>query len=98
MIHVFVIFHFAAPVFDLRSEEYFLYYFAENNVFLLTGLSVRENVTLSDPETNGSSNSSSVAVAILVPFFALIFAGLGFYLYKQRYVLYSCVHRGSSLT
>ncbi|KAM8868852.1 CUB and sushi domain-containing protein 3-like isoform 1-T1 [Spinachia spinachia] len=48
------------------------------------GLSVRENVTLPDPETNGSTNSSSVAVAILVPFFALIFAGLGFYLYKQR--------------
>uniref|UniRef100_G3NSP0 CUB and Sushi multiple domains 3a n=1 Tax=Gasterosteus aculeatus aculeatus TaxID=481459 RepID=G3NSP0_GASAC len=42
------------------------------------------NVTLTDPETNGSTNSSSVAVAILVPFFALIFAGLGFYLYKQR--------------
>ncbi|KAF3691668.1 CUB and sushi domain-containing protein 3 CUB and sushi multiple domains protein 3 [Channa argus] len=48
------------------------------------GLSVGENVTLTDPETNGSTNSSSVAVAILVPFFALIFAGLGFYLYKQR--------------
>nr|XP_020452269.1 CUB and sushi domain-containing protein 3-like isoform X4 [Monopterus albus] len=48
------------------------------------GLSVRENVTLTDLETNGSTNSSSVAVAILVPFFALIFAGLGFYLYKQR--------------
>ncbi|KAK7887169.1 hypothetical protein WMY93_026790 [Mugilogobius chulae] len=48
------------------------------------GLSVRENVTLPDPESSGSSNSSSVAVAILVPFFALIFAGLGFYLYKQR--------------
>lgn len=51
------------------------------------GLSVRENVTLPDPEPNGSTNSSSVAVAILVPFFALIFAGLGFYLYRQRYVL-----------
>ncbi|KAM7420375.1 hypothetical protein PAMA_014883 [Pampus argenteus] len=48
------------------------------------GLSVRENVTLTDSETTGSTNSSSVAVAILVPFFALIFAGLGFYLYKQR--------------
>uniref|UniRef100_H2TR21 CUB and Sushi multiple domains 3 n=1 Tax=Takifugu rubripes TaxID=31033 RepID=H2TR21_TAKRU len=33
---------------------------------------------------SGSTNSSSVAVAILVPFFALIFAGLGFYLYKQK--------------
>lgn len=52
----------------------------------LPGLSVRENVTVADPEVNGSTNSSSVAVAILVPFFALIFAGLGFYLYKQRYV------------
>lgn len=52
----------------------------------LPGLSVRENVTVADPEANGSTNSSSVAVAILVPFFALIFAGLGFYLYKQRYV------------
>uniref|UniRef100_A0A1A8B6K6 CUB and Sushi multiple domains 3 n=1 Tax=Nothobranchius furzeri TaxID=105023 RepID=A0A1A8B6K6_NOTFU len=48
------------------------------------GLTLRENATLPDPETNESSNSSSVAVAILVPFFALIFAGLGFYLYKQR--------------
>lgn len=54
--------------------------------FVFSGLSLRENATLPDPETNGSTNSSSVAVAILVPFFALIFAGLGFYLYKQRYV------------
>ncbi|KAK2515249.1 hypothetical protein Q9233_014448 [Columba guinea] len=30
------------------------------------------------------TNSSSVAIAILVPFFALIFAGFGFYLYKQK--------------
>jgi len=49
---------------------------------------VRENVTLADPDAAGSTNSSSVAVAILVPFFALIFAGLGFYLYKQRYVMW----------
>lgn len=56
-----------------------------------TGVSVRENVTLADPEINGSTNSSSVAVAILVPFFALIFAGLGFYLYKQRYVTFICI-------
>lgn len=55
--------------------------------FFLPGLSVRENITLTEPESNGSTNSSSVAVAILVPFFALIFAGLGFYLYKQRYVV-----------
>uniref|UniRef100_A0A7N6FBD4 CUB and Sushi multiple domains 3a n=1 Tax=Anabas testudineus TaxID=64144 RepID=A0A7N6FBD4_ANATE len=52
------------------------------------GLQRLENVTLTDPESSGSTNSSSVAVAILVPFFALIFAGLGFYLYKQRYVVY----------
>ncbi|CAL8356513.1 unnamed protein product [Arctogadus glacialis] len=48
------------------------------------GMSVRENVTAAEPESSGATNSSSVAVAILVPFFALIFAGLGFYLYKQR--------------
>uniref|UniRef100_A0A672SDS5 CUB and sushi domain-containing protein 3-like n=1 Tax=Sinocyclocheilus grahami TaxID=75366 RepID=A0A672SDS5_SINGR len=36
------------------------------------------------PEGPPRTNSSSVAVAILVPFFALIFAGFGFYLYKQR--------------
>ena len=47
-------------------------------------MSVRENVTAVEPESSGATNSSSVAVAILVPFFALIFAGLGFYLYKQR--------------
>lgn len=57
---------------------------------------MRENITLADPETNGSTNSSSVAVAILVPFFALIFAGLGFYLYKQRYVVYPGVSHSSS--
>ncbi|XP_078449693.1 CUB and sushi domain-containing protein 3 isoform X2 [Lampetra fluviatilis] len=32
------------------------------------------------------TSSSSVAIAILVPFFALIFAGFAFYLYKQRSV------------
>ncbi|XP_050987326.1 CUB and sushi domain-containing protein 3 isoform X1 [Labeo rohita] len=36
------------------------------------------------PEVPPRTNSSSVAIAILVPFFALIFAGFGFYLYKQR--------------
>uniref|UniRef100_A0A8C9TQI4 CUB and Sushi multiple domains 3 n=1 Tax=Scleropages formosus TaxID=113540 RepID=A0A8C9TQI4_SCLFO len=47
-------------------------------------------VSLNMSESNNSSNpphgtnSSSVAIAILVPFFALIFAGFGFYLYKQR--------------
>uniref|UniRef100_A0A4W6EIB6 CUB and Sushi multiple domains 3 n=1 Tax=Lates calcarifer TaxID=8187 RepID=A0A4W6EIB6_LATCA len=61
------------------------------------GLQRLENVTLTDPETNGSTNSSSVAVAILVPFFALIFAGLGFYLYKQRYVVYKAQYTGCSV-
>ncbi|GCB64395.1 hypothetical protein scyTo_0000276 [Scyliorhinus torazame] len=36
------------------------------------------------PNPPHGTNSSSVAIAILVPFFALIFAGFGFYLYKQR--------------
>ncbi|KAM9805516.1 CUB and sushi domain-containing protein 3-like isoform 3-T3 [Syngnathus typhle] len=48
------------------------------------GLNVRENFTFSSPEVNTSTKSSSVAVAILVPFFALILAGLAFYVYKQR--------------
>ena len=39
------------------------------------------------PPPQLGTNSSSVAIAILVPFFALIFTGFGFYLYKQRYVL-----------
>lgn len=30
------------------------------------------------------TNSSSVAAAILVPFFALILSGFAFYLYKHR--------------
>uniref|UniRef100_A0A6Q2YMZ5 CUB and Sushi multiple domains 3a n=1 Tax=Esox lucius TaxID=8010 RepID=A0A6Q2YMZ5_ESOLU len=36
------------------------------------------------PNSASSTSSRSVAVAILVPFFALIFAGLGFYLYKEK--------------
>ncbi|XP_058878367.1 CUB and sushi domain-containing protein 3 isoform X1 [Acipenser ruthenus] len=49
-----------------------------------------QRIGLNLSESNNSSNqphgtnSSSVAIAILVPFFALIFAGFGFYLYKQR--------------
>lgn len=39
------------------------------------------------PPPQLGTNSSSVAIAILVPFFALIFTGFGFYLYKQRYEL-----------
>ncbi|XP_056125886.1 CUB and sushi domain-containing protein 3 isoform X4 [Rhinichthys klamathensis goyatoka] len=48
----------------------------------------RQGLNTLDPTRSAEipprSNSSSVAVAILVPFFALIFAGFGFYLYKQR--------------
>lgn len=47
-----------------------------------TGLNMSESNNLSNPPHG--TNSSSVAIAILVPFFALIFAGFGFYLYKQR--------------
>ncbi|XP_067093259.1 CUB and sushi domain-containing protein 3-like [Osmerus mordax] len=46
------------------------------------GMTVKENATT--PDTPHGTNSISVAVAILVPFFALILAGLAFYLYKQR--------------
>ncbi|CAB1350806.1 unnamed protein product, partial [Coregonus sp. 'balchen'] len=46
------------------------------------GLNMSESNNSSNPPHG--TNSSSVAIAILVPFFALIFAGFGFYLYKQR--------------
>uniref|UniRef100_A0A8C4PXD7 Sushi domain-containing protein n=1 Tax=Eptatretus burgeri TaxID=7764 RepID=A0A8C4PXD7_EPTBU len=36
------------------------------------------------PHVPQGTSSRSVAIAILVPFFALIFAGFAFYLYKQR--------------
>uniref|UniRef100_A0A671WNK1 CUB and Sushi multiple domains 3 n=1 Tax=Sparus aurata TaxID=8175 RepID=A0A671WNK1_SPAAU len=39
---------------------------------------------INSPPPQLGTNSSSVAIAILVPFFALIFTGFGFYLYKQR--------------
>uniref|UniRef100_A0A8C1SG25 CUB and Sushi multiple domains 3 n=1 Tax=Cyprinus carpio TaxID=7962 RepID=A0A8C1SG25_CYPCA len=48
----------------------------------LAGLNMSESNNSSNPPHG--TNSSSVAIAILVPFFALIFAGFGFYLYKQR--------------
>nr|XP_014040134.1 unnamed protein product [Salmo salar] len=47
------------------------------------GMKVREtNITTTAPPH--VTNSSSMAIAILVPFFGLVLAGLGFYLYKQR--------------
>lgn len=51
----------------------------------LTGLNMSESHNSPPPQLG--TNSSSVAIAILVPFFALIFTGFGFYLYKQRYAL-----------
>lgn len=56
------------------------------NCFLVspssTGLNMSESQNSPPPQLG--TNSSSVAIAILVPFFALIFTGFGFYLYKQR--------------
>ncbi|XP_055013071.1 CUB and sushi domain-containing protein 3 [Boleophthalmus pectinirostris] len=46
------------------------------------GLNMSESHNSPPPQLG--TNSSSVAIAILVPFFALIFTGFGFYLYKQR--------------
>ncbi|XP_076868457.1 CUB and sushi domain-containing protein 3 isoform X4 [Brachyhypopomus gauderio] len=46
-------------------------------------VNVTDSTRMADGGPPGTS-SSSVAVAILVPFFALICAGFGFYLYKQR--------------
>lgn len=52
--------------------------------FSATGLNMSESQNSPPPQLG--TNSSSVAIAILVPFFALIFTGFGFYLYKQRFV------------
>lgn len=41
-------------------------------------------VTIAIDSSNPYTNSSSVAAAILVPFFALILSGFAFYLYKHR--------------
>uniref|UniRef100_A0A8C5D222 CUB and Sushi multiple domains 1 n=1 Tax=Gouania willdenowi TaxID=441366 RepID=A0A8C5D222_GOUWI len=41
-------------------------------------------VSMTTDPSNPYTNSSSVAAAILVPFFALILSGLAFYLYKHR--------------
>lgn len=41
-------------------------------------------VTMAMDPSNPYTNSSSVAAAILVPFFALILSGFAFYLYKHR--------------
>uniref|UniRef100_A0A672FLN5 CUB and Sushi multiple domains 1 n=1 Tax=Salarias fasciatus TaxID=181472 RepID=A0A672FLN5_SALFA len=41
-------------------------------------------VTTAPDSSNPYTNSSSVAAAILVPFFALILSGFAFYLYKHR--------------
>uniref|UniRef100_A0A8C2WGD8 CUB and Sushi multiple domains 3 n=1 Tax=Cyclopterus lumpus TaxID=8103 RepID=A0A8C2WGD8_CYCLU len=48
------------------------------------GLQRLGNSLQNSPPPQLGTNSSSVAIAILVPFFALIFTGFGFYLYKQR--------------
>ncbi|XP_041758028.1 CUB and sushi domain-containing protein 3-like [Coregonus clupeaformis] len=47
------------------------------------GMKVRET-NITTPGTPHVTNSSFVIIAILVPFFGLVLAGLGFYLYKQR--------------
>lgn len=44
-------------------------------------------VTTATDLSNPYTNSSSVAAAILVPFFALILSGFAFYLYKHRWAL-----------
>uniref|UniRef100_A0A8C2HQA1 CUB and Sushi multiple domains 3a n=1 Tax=Cyprinus carpio TaxID=7962 RepID=A0A8C2HQA1_CYPCA len=68
-----------AHVFYFRAII-FLGYFVQRNIVLCLNMSESNN---SSNPPHGT-NSSSVAIAILVPFFALIFAGFGFYLYKQR--------------
>uniref|UniRef100_A0A8C4PVH3 CUB and Sushi multiple domains 3 n=1 Tax=Equus asinus asinus TaxID=83772 RepID=A0A8C4PVH3_EQUAS len=59
-----------------------------NMELLLSGITLKNRLNTSEGSNSSNqphgTNSSSVAIAILVPFFALIFAGFGFYLYKQR--------------
>ncbi|XP_070403545.1 CUB and sushi domain-containing protein 3 isoform X5 [Nothobranchius furzeri] len=52
--------------------------------FGLQRLGLNTSESQNSPPPQLGTNSSSVAIAILVPFFALIFTGFGFYLYKQR--------------
>uniref|UniRef100_A0A671WK77 CUB and Sushi multiple domains 3 n=1 Tax=Sparus aurata TaxID=8175 RepID=A0A671WK77_SPAAU len=52
--------------------------------FGLQRLGLNMSKSQNSPPPQLGTNSSSVAIAILVPFFALIFTGFGFYLYKQR--------------
>lgn len=59
-----------------------IYYITCFFLLFFLGLNISEGSNSSN-QPHGT-NSSSVAIAILVPFFALIFAGFGFYLYKQR--------------
>jgi len=59
-----------------------MYYITCFFLLFFLGLNMSESSNSSN-QPHGT-NSSSVAIAILVPFFALIFAGFGFYLYKQR--------------
>lgn len=54
--------------------------------FVLSGTGLNMSESQNSPPPQLGTNSSSVAIAILVPFFALIFTGFGFYLYKQRCV------------
>lgn len=58
--------------------------------FVLTG-----PVTMPIDPSSPYTNSSSVAAAILVPFFALILSGFAFYLYKHRWAL-ALIHQGKA--
>uniref|UniRef100_A0A8C0UGY3 CUB and sushi domain-containing protein 3 n=1 Tax=Cyanistes caeruleus TaxID=156563 RepID=A0A8C0UGY3_CYACU len=71
-------------IFLLQQRGKFFLLKSSTYVFqgFIQGLNMSEGSNSSN-QPHGT-NSSSVAIAILVPFFALIFAGFGFYLYKQR--------------
>lgn len=56
--------------------------------FLLCVCVTAGPVTMAMDPSNIYTNSSSVAAAILVPFFALILSGFAFYLYKHRWAIH----------
>uniref|UniRef100_A0A8C1PHK2 CUB and Sushi multiple domains 3a n=1 Tax=Cyprinus carpio TaxID=7962 RepID=A0A8C1PHK2_CYPCA len=88
-----LVYHVKAPssttLSKIKEEQWTLDGFVCAHVFyfraiIFLGYFVQRNIVNNSSNPPHGTNSSSVAIAILVPFFALIFAGFGFYLYKQR--------------
>lgn len=64
------------------SRQIFRQVIISNGLFYFPSGLITTDMDPSNPYYG--TNSSSVAAAILVPFFALILSGFAFYLYKHR--------------